>query len=453
VALAVNTLPRASSIHVDARVLAFAAAVSVVVGIVCGLWPLIRLRLATLTSTIREGDVRTASGGTTFGNGVVIAETALAFALLVGAGLLVKNLVLLEHRDAGISPDHVIAFDIAPAGPRYKDDAAVSALYRELYERLKQVGGVQSVGLVSHLPMYKFGWNGEMTRAGGNPWDANSSPLVEYRWMYGDYLKAMGIPLVRGRLLDSRDGAGSTNVLINQAMADKFWPDRDPIGQRFGQGSDESQYYRVVGVIGNVRSRGLARSSPYEFFRTTDESSFPFMTVVIRSTGVDPSALIPTARTIVASLDAQLPVTHVQTMDEVVSASVGQPRLLSALTSVFGGLAGVLAMVGIFGVMSYNVRRQRREHGIRLALGADPAAVQRLIVGRGAATALIGIAIGFGAALLLTRAMTSMLNDVKPTDPSVYVVNAVLILAVSLAACYAPARFAGRVDPATVLRE
>ena len=451
--LAVDSLPRTTAIHMDARVLTFTAVVSVLVGIFCGLWPLIRLRVSTLTAAIREGDTRTASGTSTFGSGIVIAETALAFTLLVGAGLLVKNLVLLQHRDAGLNPDHVIAFDISPAGPRYKDPTAAQTLYRSVYERLKDVGGVQFVGLVSHLPMYSFGWNGEMTRAGGNPWDAGSNPLVEYRWFYGDYLKALGIPLLRGRVLDQRDGAGSLNVLINQAMAEKFWPGQDPIGQRFGQGSDISKYYQVVGVIGNVRSYGLAGKTPYEFFRTTDESSFPFMTVVMRSAGVDPASLIPTARAIVANLDPQLPITHVQTMETVMNASVGQPRLLSALTGVFGALAGLLAMVGIFGVTSYNVRRQRREHGIRLALGANPGVVQRLIVGRGAAAALIGIAIGCAGALLLTRTLQSMLNDVKPTDPSVYAAMAALVLFVSVLACAAPARWAGRVDPAAVLRD
>jgi ABC-type antimicrobial peptide transport system permease subunit len=162
--------------------------------------------------------------------------------------------------------------------------------------------------------------------------------------------------------------------------------------------------------------------------------------------------VIPTARQIVAGLDANVPVTAVQTLDDVVSASVGQPRLLSALSSLFGGLAGLLAMVGIYGVTSYNVRRQRREFGIRLALGADARAVRRLIVRRGAVVSLVGIALGTGAGLLLTRLLQSMLDDVKPTDPSVYVANAALVLVVSMAACYIPARWAGRVDPAVVLR-
>src|SRR6185503_438498 len=222
--------------------------------------------------------------------------------------------------------------------------------------------------------------------------------------------------------------------------------------KRFGQGSTVTSYYTVVGVIGNIRSFGLAARTPYEFYRTTDQVPYASMTVVLRSSGVDPAALIPSARSIVASLDSNLPVTNVQTMEAVVSASVGQPRLLSALSGLFGALAGLLAMVGVYGVTSYNVRRQRREYGIRLALGADPGAVQRLIVRRGAVVAAVGIAIGWVAGLLLTRLMASMLNDVKPADPAVFLGNAALVLLVSMAACYLPARWAGRVDPALVLR-
>ena len=453
VSLAANALPRAASIQIDLRVLAFTAAVSVLVGVVCGLSPLLRLRLRTLTTALREGDTRTGSGGgSTFGNGLVIGEIAVAFTLLVGAGLMVKNLLLLERRDAGIHTEHVIAFDVTLSGPRYPNGPAVSAFYRSLHERLAQVGGVQHVGLTSHLPMYRFGNNGEMTREGGNPWGPGDNPLVENRYVYGDYLKALGIPLLRGRALDGRDGTGTSNILINQSTAEKFWPGEDPIGKRFVRGNDPKSFFTVVGVIGDVRSFGLAARTPYEFYRTTDQVPFRAMTVVMRSNGSDPKALVPSARAIVASMDPNLPVTAVQTMQEVVSASVGQPRLLSALSGLFGALAGLLAMVGVYGVTSYNVRRQRREYGIRLALGADPAAVRRLIVRRGAVVAIAGIVLGGVGGVFLTRLLTSMLHDVKPTDPGVFAANAALVLLVSIAACYLPARWAGRVDPAVVLR-
>lgn len=227
-------------------------------------------------------------------------------------------------------------------------------------------------------------------------------------------------------------------ALAVSPVSDKFWPGEDPFGKRFGQGKDIKTWYTVVGVIGNIRSFGLAARTPYEFYRTTDQVAPTSMTVVLRSTGIEPSALIPTARGIVSTLDQNLPVTNVQTMPDVVSASVGQPRLPSALSGQFGALAGLLAMVGVYGVTSYNVRRQRREYGIRLALGADPAAVRRLIVRRGAVVALIGIATGATGGLVLTRLLGTMLHDVKPTDPSVYLANAAAVLLVSMAALPTP---------------
>ena len=337
-----------------------------------------------MTGAVREGDTRTSSaGGRRLGNGLVVAEIAIAFALLVGAGLLVKNLMLLSARDAGMRTDRIVSFNVAPAGPRYQAPEQVVAFYHELYSRLTAIDSVESAGMTSHLPMVDFGWNGEFQIEGNTPWSANEAPLVEYRWIHGEYLKTLAVPLLKGRTLDTRDGKGSNTVLINQAMADKFWPGQDPIGKRFGQGNDRSQWYEVVGVIGSIRSLGLTRSSPFEFYRTIDQASFGSMAVVVRTRGGDPTAIVPAARQIVASIDPSLPITQVQTMDAVVAASVGQPRLMSALTAVFGVLAGLLAMIGVYGVMSYNVRRQRREFGIRLALGAGESNVRNLVVVRG----------------------------------------------------------------------
>jgi putative ABC transport system permease protein len=307
--------------------------------------------------------------------------------------------------------------------------------------------------MTSHLPMYAFGQNGEMQIEGGTPWPPSDAPLVEYRWIYGDYLSTMGIPLKRGRMLDGRDRQTARTVLVNEAMAEKFWPGKDPIGKRFGQGSDLSQWYEVVGVIGNVRSFGLARTTPFEFYRTIEESPVPAMTVVIRTRADDPTTVIPTARQIVAAVDPTLPIAAIQTMEHVVSESVGEPRLMSALTVLFATLAGLLAMVGVYGVMAYNVRRQRREFGIRLALGADQGAVRNLVVARGLMLAGAGVAIGSLGAWLLTGVLRTMLNDVKPTDPIVFAATAVSVLLVAIGASYLPARSAGRVDPMVVLRD
>jgi putative ABC transport system permease protein len=454
VVLAGSQLPRASTIAIDGRVIGFAAVVSLAVGLFCGLWPLVVVRSRELAAAVREGDTRTGSGaGGRFGNGLVVAEIALAFALLVGAGLLVKDLALLRGRDAGIRIDRIVSFNLAPSGDRYKEPEQMRSFYRQLQARLAQVGTIESAGMTSHLPMFAFGWNGEFQIDGGTPWGPNEAPLVEYRWMYGDYLKTMGIPLMKGRMLGPGDRDTSRSVVINHAMAEKFWPGQDPLGKRFGQGSDKSQWYEVAGVIGDVRSLGLARSSPYEFYRTIEQSAFPPMTVVIRTTAEDPTTAVPTARQIVASLDPLLPLSDVQTMEHVVSESVGQPRLMSALTVLFGVLAGTLAMVGVYGVMAYNVRRQRREFGIRLALGADQAAVRNLVVARGVRLAVAGIVVGAIGAGLLTGLLKTMLNDVKPTDVTVFAATAASVLAVALVACYLPARSAGRVDPMIVLRD
>jgi predicted permease len=454
VALAGTQLPRATTIEMDGRVMAFAAVTTLVVGVFCGIWPLLRLRPRDLTAAVREGDTRTSSAaGRRLGNGLVVAEIAIAFALLVGAGLLVKNLMLLSARDAGMRTDRIVSFNVAPAGPRYQAPEQVVAFYHELYSRLTAIESVESAGMTSHLPMVDFGWNGEFQVEGDAPWSANQAPLVEYRWIHGEYLKTLAVPLMKGRTLDTRDGKGSNTVLINQAMADKFWPGQDPIGKRFGQGSDRANWYEVVGVIGSIRSLGLTRNSPYEFYRTIDQSSFGSMTVVIRTRGGDPIAAVPAARQIVASIDPSLPITQVQTMEAVVAGSVGQPRLMSALTAVFGVLAGLLAMIGVYGVMSYNVRRQRREFGIRLALGAGASSVRNLVVGRGLVLASAGIAIGAAGAWLLGGIVASLLNDVKPTDPSVFAGTTVAILVVATLASYLPARTASRVDPMVVLRD
>jgi putative ABC transport system permease protein len=456
VALAGTQLPRAATIAIDGRVLAFTAIVSVAVGVFCGIVPLLVLRMSGLASAVREGDARTASGsGQRVGNGLVVAEIAVAFSLLVGAGLLVKNLILLRSRDAGIQTDRVVTFDVAPVGSRYKADEQTRAFWRALSTRLAHAPGVESVGVTSHLPMFNFGWNGEFQLEGGTPWGADKAPLVEYRWFHGDYLKTMGIRLLKGRMLDERDHAGATTVLVNHAMAEKFWPGADPIGKRFGQDKDQAKWYEVVGVLSDVRSLGLARSSPYEFYRTVEESVFDggSMTVVIRTRGEDPNAIIPTARQIVASIDPALPLNQVQTLEHVVSESVGQPRLMSALTVLFGALAGLLAMVGVYGVMAYNVRRQRREFGIRIALGADQSRMRNLVVGRGLTLAAAGVASGAFAAWLLTGVLKTMLNDVKPTDLTVFGATAAAVLFVAVAASYFPARSAGRVDPMVVLRD
>lgn len=452
-ALAGNQLPRASAVHLDMRVLAFSAVVSVAVGLACSLFPIMLLRRQELAAGVREGDVRSGSRSShRTRRALVITEVALAFGLLVCSALLIKNLMLLRNRDSGLRTARLVAFQVALSGQRYSKETEVQAFYRTLYDRLRQIDGVQSAGLTSHLPMVDFGYNGEFEIEGETPWKPSEAPLVEYRWLYGDYLKTMGIPLIRGRLLTGSDGAGTRTVLINKAMADKFWPGKDPIGRHFGQGNDRSRWYEVVGVIGSVRSYGLARSYPYEFYRTIDQAPFDRMTVVLETRAEDALSVVPVARQVVKSLDPALPVTGIQTMEKAVADSLGRPRLMSALTGLFAGLAGLLAMIGVYSVIAYDVNRHRRDFGIRLALGANQSAIRRLVLGRGLLLVLVGIAIGAVGAGAATRVIQSLLNDVKPTDPWVFGGTALAVTAVAMLACYLPARSAGRVNPVEVLR-
>lgn len=452
-ALAGNQLPRASAIHLDGRVLAFSALVSIAVGLICSLFPVMLLRKPELAASVREGGVQCGShAGNRTRRALVVTEIALAFSLLVCSALLIKNLLLLRSRDSGLRTARIVAFQVALGGQRYAKAPEVKTFYRALYERLRQIDGVESAGLTSHLPMVDFGYNGEFRIEGETPWQPNQAPLVEYRWVYGDYWKTLGVPLLQGRLLDQRDGEGTRTVLINKAMAEKFWPGKNPIGRRFGQGDDRSRWFEVAGVMGNVRSYGLARTYPFEFYRTIEQAPFHRMTAVIETRAEDPLSIVPIARQVVKSLDPAIPVTGVQTMEKAVAESLGRPRLMSALTGLFGGLAGLLAMVGVYSVMAYNVRRQQREFGIRLALGADPGSVRRLVLGRGLLLAVTGIAIGAAGAGAAARLLESLLNDVKPADPSVYGLTALAVGVVALAACYLPAWSAGRVNPVDILR-
>jgi putative ABC transport system permease protein len=423
--------------------------------VVCGLWPVLRLNTRVLGRHVREEGSRGTVGPASrrFGNGLVVAEIALAFSLLVGAGLLIKNLIGLERQNTGFKTERVVAFDLAPPPARYPSPDHLRAFYRQILPQLKAVPGVDRVGATSHLPMYQFGWNGYVTVEGGNPWPDSSAPLIEWRWVDPGYFSAMSIALRRGRLFDERDRAGSAPVaILSVQTAEKFWPGQDPIGRRVSRGNPTVPPYEVIGVIDNVLTFGLTGKSAYEFYMPIEQEPFQALTIVLHTVAPDPTTAVPAVRQIVAKVDPLLPVSRVQTMEAVVARSVNQPRLISSLTSLFGALAGLLAAVGVYGVMAHNVRRERREFAVRLALGADPARVRSLVVRRGMLLGSLGVALGAGAALLLTRVLGSMITKVEATDPLVFTVTGAMLLAVTVLAGYLPARQASKTDPMVVLR-
>lgn len=458
VVLGDQIVPRAATVSIDSVVILFAMGLSLLTGVLCALWPVLRLDPARLAASVREGDSRggTDAASRRFVSGLVVAEIAMAFTLLVGSGLLVKDLLLVQSHDLGFETEQVIAFDLPLAGDRYKTNDAVRAFYSDLLPKLKALPRVEQVAATRNLPVYNVGWNREVQLEGGNPWKDGSAPLVEQAPITPAYFAALGMPVRAGRAFADSDRTGAALVtIVTKGTAEKFWPGQDPIGKRIALDNaitPNSQWVTVVGVVDDALTFGLSQKAPYQMYLPADQFPNAAMTIVLRVAGNDPSVVLPDVRGVVKSVNPSLPVAKVQTLASVVSKSVSQPRLISVLTAVFGTMAGLLAAVGVYGVMAYNVRRDRRQFGIQLALGADPARVRRAIVGRGFMLGSIGVVIGAVGALWLTKFLQSLLTDVKATDPWIFVGTAIAVLIVSVAACAWPALQAGRTDPMVALR-
>jgi putative ABC transport system permease protein len=459
VVLGDQIVPRAATVSVDGTVVLFALGLSLATGVFCALWPVIRLDPARLAMAVREGDTRggTDAASRRFGSGLVIAEIAIAFSLLVGSGLLVKDLLTLESRSLGFETERLIAFDLPLAGDKYSNADAVRAFYDDLLPKLAAVPRVERVAATRNLPVYNVGWNSEMQVEGGNPWPAGGAPLIEQAPVTPDYFAVFGMPIRAGRAFDQRDRQGAEPVtIITKGTAEKFWPGQNPIGKHIAYGGGpvgpNNPWIAVVGIVDDSRSFGYQGKVPYQMYFPAAQSPSAAMSIVLRVAAEDPAVVMADVRAVVKSVNPSLPVSKVQTLNSVVSKSVSQPRLISTLTAVFGAMAGIMAAVGVYGVMAYNVRRDRRQYGIQLALGAQPSQVRRAIVSRGLTLGSLGIAIGGVGAYWLTNFLKSLLTDVKPTDPWIFAGTALSLLVVSVAACAWPAFQAGRTDPMVALR-
>lgn len=458
VTIADTIVPRAATVSLDGTVLLFALGLSIATGIFCGLWPVLRIDVRSLASITREGDLRAGGDNVSrrFGNGLVIAEIALAFTLLTGSGLLLKNLLGLQHRDIGFVAANAVVFDVPTSGSRYATDDQRRAFYSDLVPQLAALPRVEHVGASSQLPMLYFGTNSDVSLEGGNPWSDSTAPLVEQALVTPDYLAALGVRILKGRGIDEHDRNGSEPVVvISKRTAEKFWPGQDAVGRRLqitSRPDPSAPWLTVVGVAADVRSVGFERTEPLQMYLPQDQQPGGSLTFVMRVSGADPSAIIPEVRRVLKTIDHALPVARVQTLDALVASNVSQPRLISVLTSVFGAMAGVLAAFGVYGVMAYTVRRDRRQFAIRLALGADPARVRALIVMRGATLGAAGVSIGAVGAVLMTGFVTSLLSDVVPTDPWVFGGVALVLFLTAVLACARPAIVAANTDPMGALR-
>ena len=479
--LARNILPRMQQIQLDGWVLLFTFLISVFTGVFFGLLPAAQnARVTGLNDTLKEGGrTSDSSGKSGLRKGLVVTEVALALVLLIGAGLALKSFSRLLSVDRGFNADHVLSFVVSlpdsydpdPDPLRIGAPPRVIAFFQELLPRIEQLPGVKAAGAVSGLPLQGENW-GKMFVALDRPLPTaiEQIPDIQYRAVAGRFFSAMGIPLLKGRVLDEHDQANSAySVVVNETLARRFWPGQDPLGKTLLLTPPENlippadippgfhvQQFSVVGVVADARYGGLdkaAEPTVYASVQQHDYALSPFITV--RSDG-DPRALISSIRSLLGQFDRSLPMSRIATMDEVVSQSAAQPRLEAILLGSFGVLALVLAAVGIYGVMSYTVTQRSGEIGIRMALGASRAAVLKMVITEGLRLAAFGLSLGLGLGWLLAfaakRLTAKLLFGVNSTDPATFAVIAALLALVALLACFIPARRATRVDPMVALR-
>jgi putative ABC transport system permease protein len=450
-----DDLPRAGEIAVDSRVLIFSLCASVLAALVFGLAPALQTGGTSLSSSLREGSAGSGESGRRrrLRAALVVAETALSFVLLVGAGLLARSFVRLRETPLGFDPSGVLTAGMSLPRSQYDQPAQWTGFFSSLVERLRGEPGVQSVAVALPLPLMGGGLNFGFRVEGRALPPGASEPSANYTAMTPDYFRLMRIPLIRGRLFTEADGADRPKVCVVSAdLARLYFPDEDPIGRRLVFGARESVPHEIVGVVGNVKRDGLAVVSRPEMYVPFAQEPWWAGYVTVRTSG-DPASLAPAVRAHVRALDATLPIEEAQPMTRTVYDSAAQPRFRTTLLAAFGAAALLLAALGLYGVVSYGVGRRTRELGIRVALGAQRGDVLRMILGEGLLLAGIGLAVGLAGALVLTRYLSSLLFEVGRLDPATYAAVAATLLGASLLAGLLPARRATRVDPVTALRQ
>jgi putative ABC transport system permease protein len=458
--LALNpiSIPAYNQIRLDLTVLGFTLAASVITGILFGLAPAWQTLKFDLHTALKEGgraaiaDVRQRR----LSSLLVVAETAMAMVLLIGAGLLLKSFAHLLDVKPGFVTENVLTMQVGLPNVAYQEPAKRIAFLKQLETNLSAAPEVASVGFVTRLPLMSALNNiTSFLAIEGKEVPAGERPEIDFRRASTGYFQTMGIPLLSGRLVTEQDVINNTrSVLINEAMAKRFWPGEDPVGKRISTANStgqQTQWQTIVGVVGSVRHLGLDVEPRPEIYYHTNTVP-PFGPVVVIRTKGDPQRLISIARAKVRELDRDVPIANVNTMEQLVAQSVAQRRFGMFLVGIFAALALVLAVIGIYGVVSYSVAQRTNEIGVRMALGASATDVLKMVLKNGMTLALIGVGIGLAGAFAATRLMAAMLFEVKPTDVATFAIVSVGLILVALLACYVPARRAMKVDPLVALR-
>ena len=444
-------IQRLEFVGINGWVLLFAGAAALGSGLLFGVIPAFTAAGISLTDALREGG-RTGTGhrGRRVRQGLVIIEMALALVLLVGAGLLVRSFQSLMRVNPGFDPSGTLTMRVTlPISSR---DTQIITFFDRLFERIGTLPGVQDAGGVSFLPLNGLGSATSFSIEGAEKPRAGDEPVSEVMVATRDYFRAMGIPLLRGRLFDGRDTAPNTRrVIVSETLVKKYFGNRDPIGQRivlswYNEGPDE-----IIGVVGDVHSVSLELEPRGATYLPPARFAYPFMTVVVKTSTGDVS-LTKSIVSAVHELDPSVPASEIRPMSEVMEISTAQRRLTMALLMIFSVVALLLASVGIYGVISYSVTQRTQEIGIRMALGAQRRDLLRMVVGNAMVLAVLGVALGAAGAFTLTRLMRKLLFNVEPQDPLTFIAVAVLLVCVAALASYVPGRRATRVDPVVALR-
>ncbi|HEV2386543.1 MAG TPA: ABC transporter permease [Candidatus Acidoferrales bacterium] len=456
--LAPQDVPRMGQIRIDGAVFLFTLLVAVATGLVFGLAPALHGVKTNLVGTLKESGRGLSQGvrQNRMRSVLVVTEMALAVALLACAGLLIRSFARLERVNPGFNARNLLTFRVSLPDARYTNEQQV-AFYDTLRRRLAALPGVRAAGVLWPLPLSHSHIDLTFSVV-GHPTARADQPDADIRFAGPGTFRIMGIPLEEGREFTEQDSRNAAPVaVVNQAFVEKFFPGQDPIGQRIvpdvsDHHVDQVPPYEVIGVVGNVKSRNLSDAAPAEFYLPYSQVMISGLTTEVR-TAVAPQALASAVRGVVASIDPDIPVYDVETMEQYVGAAVAQPRFSMLLLSLFAGLALVLTALGLYGVISYAVAQQTHEFGVRMALGAAPGDVRRQVLMGGARLALAGIVIGLAGALGVTRLLHAMLFGVSASDPATFAAVAAALAAVALAASYLPARRATRVDPVVALRQ
>jgi len=451
-------LPRIDDIGVDYRVVAFTALMTLVTGVLFGLAPALRGKNGDSADSLRDGGKTSATGSSRVARRVlVVTEVALAVIMLTGAGLLLRSLVKLQAMELGFSPDNALTMQLTIPPRRYNDTTA-DEFFRQVLERVRHLPGVQSAALDGALPISgdESGWS--IMLDGRVVKNISEAPYAKPEQVTPGYFQTFGIPLVSGRAFTEADRRGAPPVaVINRAMAKKLWPGVDPIGHTLKMFNPSSPWVTIVGVVGDVRARGFQQDAPETmYFPYSQSGSSAYfqpgsMTLVVKTAG-DAASMTPAVRGVVRGIDAQVPVSRVATMEEVVTRSIASRRFTTILLGGFATIALALAGIGIYGVIAYGVSQRTFEIGVRVALGASAASVVQLVMAEGVRMTLAGLTVGLIGALAIDRLLRGLLVGVTTTDPTTFAVVVGVLLAVAACACALPARRATAVSPTEALR-